>query len=177
MRGLSQSRAQRPLRLRGLQALAGRARSWLAQGQGELIVRLVLLGFVLIAAGSCCSGIRSSRATQASTTTTPPPPVDPAGGEVLRGQASFYANSLRGHPTASGERYDPRKLTAANRTLPFGTRLRVTRLDNGKSVVVTVNDRGPFGHRRRILDLSRAAAEQLDMLGAGVVQVQAQVVP
>ena len=94
----------------------------------------------------------------------------------MRGEASFYANSLSGNRTANGERYDPRKLTAANRTLPFGTKLKVTRLDNGKSVIVTVNDRGPFGHRRRILDLSRAAAAQLDMLGVGVAQVQAQVV-
>ena len=70
-------------------------------------------------------------------------------------RASFYANSLSGRPTASGERYDPKKLTAANRSLPFGTCLRVARIDNGKSVVVKVNDRGPFGHRSRILDLSR----------------------
>lgn len=134
---------------------------------------------VLLALGSCCSGIRGTRAptTAAATAGSEPPRVDPNGGEVLRGQASFYANSLSGHRTASGERYDPKKLTAANRTLPLGTRLRVTRLDNGKSVVVKVNDRGPFGHRRRILDLSRAAAQELDMIGAGVVQVQAQVIP
>jgi rare lipoprotein A len=130
-----------------------------------------------LACGSCCSGIRGTAAPASaaraggSTATTPS-----SGGEVLRGEASFYANSLRGNPTASGEPYDPKKLTAANRTLPLGTRLRVTRLDNGKSVVVRVNDRGPFGHRRRILDLSRAAAEELDMLKAGVVKVQAEVI-
>jgi rare lipoprotein A len=134
---------------------------------------------VLFAGGSCCSGIRGPRAQAASAATTSheAPSADSNGGEILRGQASFYANSLSGRPTASGERYDPKKLTAANRSLPFGTRLRVTRLDNGKSVVVKVNDRGPFGHRSRILDLSRAAAAELDMLGAGVVQVQAQVIP
>lgn len=143
------------------------------------MLRVVLLACALIAIGSCCSGIRSSRTPTAAAASTGSerPRVDPSGGEILRGQASFYANSLSGHRTASGERYDPKKLTAANRTLPLGTRLRVTRIDTGKSVVVKVNDRGPFGHRRRILDLSRAAAQELDMLGAGVVQVQAQVIP
>jgi len=101
-------------------------------------------------------------------------PEEPSG-RVLRGDASYYASFFKGRPTASGERYDPKKLTAANRTLPLGTRLRVTRVDTGKSVVVRVNDRGPFGKRRRILDLSRAAAEQLDMIGVGHAQVEAVV--
>jgi rare lipoprotein A len=136
----------------------------------------VLLGLWLLC-GSCCSGVRGPRTETAARASTTQPRAPSSGGEVLRGQASFYANSLRGNPTASGEPYDPGKLTAANRTLPLGTRLRVTRIDNGKSVIVRVNDRGPFGHRRRILDLSRAAAQQLDMLGAGVVQVQAEVLP
>jgi rare lipoprotein A len=96
-------------------------------------------------------------------------------GDVMRGDASYYASFFNGRMTSNGERYDPRKLTAANRTLPFGTRLRVTRLDTGRSVVVRVNDRGPFGKRRRILDLSRAAAEELDMIGAGHAEVEAVV--
>lgn len=96
-------------------------------------------------------------------------------GQVLRGDASYYASFFNGRRTSNGERYDPHKLTAANRTLPFGTRLRVTRLDTGRSVVVRVNDRGPFGNRHRILDLSRAAAEQLDMVGSGHTQVEAVV--
>jgi rare lipoprotein A len=90
------------------------------------------------------------------------------------GLASYYADSLAGHRTANGERYDPRALTAAHRTLPFGTQLRVTRVDTRKSVVVRVNDRGPFGDSRRVLDLSRAAARRLDMLGAGVVRVHVE---
>lgn len=97
-------------------------------------------------------------------------------GAVLRGDASYYASFFKGRMTSNGERYDPNKMTAANRTLPFGTRLRVTRLDTGKSVVVRVNDRGPFGKRRRILDLSRAAAEQLDMIGVGHAEVEAVVI-
>lgn len=94
---------------------------------------------------------------------------------TLQGQASYYHDSLSGNPTASGELYDPRVYTAAHRTLPFATVLRVTRTDSGQSVIVRVNDRGPFGDNARILDLSRRAAEQLDMLGDGVVQVRAEV--
>jgi rare lipoprotein A len=94
-------------------------------------------------------------------------------GAILRGEASYYADYFNGRKTANGERYDPRKLTAANRTLPFGTRVRITRLDTGRSVVVRVNDRGPFGKRRRIFDLSKAAARELDMLHAGRANVEA----
>lgn len=95
--------------------------------------------------------------------------------EVLRGRASYYADSLAGNPTASGERYDPGGLTAASRDLAFGTMVRVVRVDTGASVIVRVNDRGPFGDSTRILDLSRAAAERLDMMRAGVVNVRAEV--
>ena len=96
-------------------------------------------------------------------------------GRVLRGEASFYADFFNGRQTASGERYDPKKLTAANRTLPLGTRVQITRLDTGRTVVVKVNDRGPFGKRRRIFDLSKAAARQLDMLHVGTAEVEAVV--
>ena len=92
------------------------------------------------------------------------------------GQASYYGNSLAGHRTANGERYDPRAFTAAHRKLPFGTMVRVTRADDGRSVIVRVNDRGPFGNQRRIIDLSRAAAETLGMIRAGVVSVHLEVV-
>lgn len=91
------------------------------------------------------------------------------------GRASFYADSLAGNPTASGEPYDPTARTAASRTLPFGTVLRVTREDTNTSVIVLVNDRGPFGDRSRVLDLSRSAAEALDMIRAGVVDVRVEV--
>jgi len=96
--------------------------------------------------------------------------------QVLSGFASYYANSLAGNPTASGAPYDPRLYSAAHRTLPFGTRLRVTRTDAKlPPVCVTVNDRGPFRGRRRIVDLSRRAAEQLEMIGEGVVPVRVEV--
>lgn len=87
------------------------------------------------------------------------------------GTASFYASEFHGRRTASGARFDMNAMTAAHRTLPFGTRLRVTNERNGRSVVVTVNDRGPF-HKSRVLDVSRAAAERLNMVGAGSARVR-----
>lgn len=95
---------------------------------------------------------------------------------VLGGEATYYSDSLAGNHTADGERYDPDAFTAAHRSLPFGTVLRVIREPDGPSVYVRVNDRGPFGSQKRILDLSRAAARQLGMLHAGVVQVRVEVV-
>lgn len=87
------------------------------------------------------------------------------------GQASYYASKFHGRRTANGERFDNGKLTAAHRTLPFGTRVRVTNLNNGRSVTVRVNDRGPFV-KGRVIDLSVAAARRIDMVRAGVVPVR-----
>jgi rare lipoprotein A len=94
---------------------------------------------------------------------------------VQRGMATFYGSEAHGGPTASGERFDMRKMTAAHRTLPFGTRVRVTNTRNGRSVEVRINDRGPYGGRGRIIDLSEAAARRLDMINAGVVPVTLEV--
>ncbi|MFT4128643.1 MAG: septal ring lytic transglycosylase RlpA family protein [Labrys sp. (in: a-proteobacteria)] len=86
------------------------------------------------------------------------------------GTASFYGRELKGHRTANGERFNPAGLTAAHRTLPFGTTLRVTNLRNHKSVVVRVTDRGP--HKRgRLIDLSYGAAKAVGMLGMGTTRV------
>lgn len=87
------------------------------------------------------------------------------------GKASYYGDRHHGQRTASGERFDQKALTAAHRSLPFGTRVRVTNLNNERSVIVRINDRGAFV-RGRIIDVSRAAAERLDMLRAGVVPVR-----
>jgi rare lipoprotein A len=87
------------------------------------------------------------------------------------GQASYYADKFEGRATASGEIFQQRKLTAAHKTLPFGTEVRVTNLQNKKSVLVRINDRGPFV-RGRIIDLSRAAAQEIDMIRAGIVPVR-----
>jgi rare lipoprotein A len=86
------------------------------------------------------------------------------------GTASFYGREEHGGKTASGERFDMNAMTAAHRTAPLGSRLKVTNLRNGSSVVVRINDRGPFV-RGRIIDLSRAAAAQLGFIGAGVTRV------
>jgi rare lipoprotein A len=136
-----------------------------------------LLPFALSAAACCGEAKQQTIATGARYQQQEEETETEAGAhsEVLRGEASYYADFFNGRKTASGERYDPKKLTAANRTLPLGTRVRIRRVDTGQSVVVRVNDRGPFGKRRRIFDLSKAAARQLDMLHAGKVQVEAVV--
>lgn len=94
--------------------------------------------------------------------------------ETEDGVASYYHNKFHGRLTANGERYDRGELTAAHRDYPFGTWLRVISLDNGNSVIVRVNDRGPH-KKSRIVDLSRAAAEELDMVRKGVMRVRIEV--
>jgi rare lipoprotein A len=91
------------------------------------------------------------------------------------GKASWYGREQQGGPTASGERFDMHQLTAAHRTLRMGTRVRVTNLLNGRSVVVRINDRGPYG-RGRIIDVSFAAAKALDMIDKGVVPARVEVI-
>ncbi len=90
------------------------------------------------------------------------------------GQASWYGAKHHGKKTASGERFNQHALTAAHRTLAFGTRVKVTNIRNNKSVTVRVNDRGPYS-KGRIIDLSRAAANKIDMLNSGVAPVRLQV--
>jgi rare lipoprotein A len=96
---------------------------------------------------------------------------DAAGdGEIARGLASWYGEKFHGRRTASGERFDMNELTAAHPSLPFGTRLRVRNPRNGREVEVRINDRGPFTGGR-IIDLSRAAAEAIGLIQAGVAPV------
>lgn len=92
-------------------------------------------------------------------------------GYAAEGLASWYGPGFKGRKTASGKRFNPKLMTAAHRTLPFGTRLKVTNLANEKTVEVVVNDRGPF-IKGRIIDLSQGAAKKLGFAGAGVVKVQ-----
>jgi rare lipoprotein A len=92
------------------------------------------------------------------------------------GIASWYGSEHAGRPMANGAIYDPNLLTAAHRSFPFGTRLRVTHLANGRSVVVTVTDRGPYV-RRRFIDLSQQAAETLGMTKTGLARVRIEVLP
>jgi len=92
------------------------------------------------------------------------------------GLASYYADRFHGRKTASGERYDMNARTCAHPTAPFGTRLRVTVLETGRSVVVTVNDRGPFV-KGRVVDLSRAAARSLGIVERGLARVRVEPLP
>ena len=113
----------------------------------------------------------------------PPPDVDSpdrgadtAAARTQRGIVSHYGHAFAGRKTASGETFDPDALTMAHRTLPFGTRVRVTNLENRHSVDVVVNDRGPFVGNR-IGDLSLAAARRIGMVDDGVVEATLEVMP
>jgi len=123
---------------------------------------LALLVVLALFATGCAS--RHAPAAQRRVTYTAAPAT---------GDASYYASRFQGRPTASGERFDNNQLTAAHRTMPFGTKVRVTNLSNGRSVVVRVNDRGPYA-RGRIIDLSQAAAKRIDIVRAGVARVRVE---
>ncbi len=120
--------------------------------------RLFVIGLLVFALG-CSSACRHGKVP----------------GIVDTGNASWYGPGFHGKKTASGERYDMDDLTAAHRTLPFGTKVMVTRRDTGQSVVVRINDRGPFV-RGRIIDLSRGAARRIDLDRDGVTRVTLKVV-
>jgi rare lipoprotein A len=130
-----------------------------ALGERSALAGLGLAVLALAAAG--CASTKPSRPTTAAA----------APGTRIVGLASFYGQRHQGHATASGELFDMNKLTAAHRTLPFGTRLRVTNVENGRQVVVRVNDRGPWV-ADRVLDVSQAAAKSLGMTGDGVTKVE-----
>lgn len=102
-------------------------------------------------------------------------PVAAISGFSQRGEASYYGAGFQGRPTANGETFDTRQLTCAHRTLPFDTILRVRNLANDKTVMVRVNDRGPYVGGR-IVDLTEAAAERIDMKKSGVARVELTVV-
>ncbi len=96
-------------------------------------------------------------------------------GFAQRGVASFYAEAFHGRTTANGETFDMNAMTCAHRTLPFGTMLQVTNLDNDRDVTVRVNDRGPY-ISGRIIDLSKGAARSLDMIESGTANVLIEVI-
>lgn len=127
------------------------------------ILLVLLVGFGV----GCGGGAEAGRGVAS--------PANAAEGAEERGEASYYSDKLAGRSTASGEPYDPKELTAAHKTLPFGTIVRVTRVSNGQSVEVRINDRGP--HKKgRIVDLSRKAAEEIGLVRAGVADVVLRVV-
>ena len=143
---------------------------------------------ILAVAAAVCAGCAASprfagRAERThpsggGTTASPPPPPAPSSGRVLltlEGVASYYADEFHGRLTSNGETYDMNGMTCAHRTFPFGTRMRVTNLDNGRSAVVRVNDRGPF-HEGRIVDLSLGAAKELGIVPSGTARVRLEVI-
>lgn len=160
---------------------------------GNTRVRLLALFVVSFVAQSCTSLATVSRASipyaepdRIVAETAPPSEVrpqnvnlatgsKPASKHALRGAASWYGPGFHGKKTASGEIYDQTKLTAAHKTLPLGSTARVTNLENGNTVEVQINDRGPF-IEGRIIDLSRAAAGALDFVEAGIAPVRVEIV-
>ena len=129
-------------------------------------VRLALLACFLFAA---CGG-------KPSTKIKLPPPINPRIGWTQTGLASWYGPPYHGRQAANGEIYDMNKLTAAHKRLPFDSWLSVKNLSNGKTTRVRITDRGPFVGKR-IIDLSKAAAEEIDMLGSGVAKVRLTLIP
>ena len=109
--------------------------------------------------------------TRKTRITEPPAPS----GYTEEGNASWYGNPFHGRRASNGEIYDMNKMTAAHRTLPFETMVRVTNLSNGKSTTVRITDRGPFVDNR-IIDLSRAAAQEIESIGPGIVPVRIEVI-
>jgi rare lipoprotein A len=126
-------------------------RDWLMR------TRLLFVPFVLALIGGCAE--KQDEVSKAKSTFT------------QQGEASYYARSFHGEQTASGETFNQNELVAAHKTLPFGTRVKVTNLDNGKQVTVRIVDRGPF-KPGRIIDLSRVAAGRIDLIEDGVVNVK-----
>jgi len=116
--------------------------------------------------------VNPSTAARPKRSKTPPPPL-PAG-YTEEGKASWYGEPFNGRRSSNGEIYDMHKLTAAHRTMPFETMVRVTNLNNGKSTTVRITDRGPFVDNR-VIDLSLAAAREIESIGPGVVPVRLEV--
>ena len=124
------------------------------------------LALLLAAVSGCATAHRK----------VPEEPRSEAAPKVEVGLASYYGKHLQGRKTASGTPYDGDAMTCAHRVAPFGTRLRVTDLDSGRSIVVTVNDRGPYA-KGRIIDLSLAAARKLGIMKRGVAKVRVERLP
>jgi rare lipoprotein A len=125
----------------------------------------------LLAAAACAHPAMRPTAPESREAPSPPGEAGPSGPEL--GLASFYARSLQGQRTASGARYNSRAMTCAHRTYAFGTVLRVTDVESGRSVLVKVTDRGPFVPGR-VVDLSWAAARRLGILDRGVARVRVE---
>lgn len=182
LRHINQSLRHRLKEYRRLMFVAGAAAIVLGFSLGFVLLREsspVLLGAGRAGVRTITAGVGGSLApaqppepkSGAEMKAPPASPDSSPGQKVGSGEASYYGNEVAGNPTASGERFNPDALTAAHRTLPLGSRVRVTNVRNGKSVVVRINDRGPYA-KRRVIDLSRAAAGKIGMLSRGIATVR-----
>lgn len=138
------------------------------------IVPIVALVAVTVAASTACTPAATPPASEPQPPAKPPEPAFRSG--IQRGYATWYGGRLAGRRMASGEVFDPRAMTAAHRTLPLGTWVEVTCIATGRRVRVRITDRGPFGRADRIIDLSRAAADQLGIRARGIALVALHVV-
>lgn len=144
-------------------------------------LRGVALSAVCAAALGACSGTEKAGSWTEDATSWTRKQVRPASATAgpveynVVGIASWYGPKHHGKPTASGDSFDMNAMTAAHRTLPYGTKVRVTNLSNGRSIVVTINDRGPR-LENRIIDLSKAAAARLGFMRKGITRVRIQAV-
>jgi rare lipoprotein A len=162
---------------------------------GNRGLALVVPVFLALVANAACAHHTEGAGARAPATgiETPlggpstPPPASPDEGaavggspggraEVQVGYATWYGAALAGHKMSNGERFNPNAMTAAHRTLPFGTWVEVKRVDTGRSVRVRITDRGPWGHEERIIDLARAAAAKIDLVKAGLAKVEVRVI-
>jgi rare lipoprotein A len=149
----------------------------------QLGVTLAIVGLTIpgpVQADELAAGDRLASLTETVATLDESIRIEPKAEAVYemigQGEASYYGNEFAGSRTASGERFNPNGLTAAHRSLPLGTRLRVTNVANGRSVIVRVNDRGPFVHSR-LIDVSLGAAREINMVRSGKAQVRVELVP
>ena len=150
-------------------------RQLLAVSTGALAGLAAILSFALFENGRTPEAVRlgvGMASVEAQPVALAARDAPPASDEshVGTGEASYYGRELAGNPTASGEIFDPARLTAAHRTLPLGSMVRVTNSSNGEDVVVRINDRGPF-HGDRVIDLSSAAARSIGLLRTGTARV------
>ncbi|GAB5466302.1 MAG: hypothetical protein Kapaf2KO_17380 [Candidatus Kapaibacteriales bacterium] len=146
----------------------------------SIIFKTLIFGATIVLLASCSSSVKYTESggesvkrgqTHGSPSNTP----SSESGTVIIGKASYYGEKFHGRTTANGEKFDMYAMTAAHKSLPFGTVLEVVNLRNGKKTKVRVNDRGPFVPGR-VLDLSKGAAEELDMISDGVIEVEIRII-
>ena len=163
-------------------------RLWITSGANKSMdsckrwMVLVLSGAAIVFLVGCSStsrfaGRSEERSSEHKSAAQPEQSTHQSSGKILltlEGVASYYAHDFNGKMTSNGEIFDMNALTAAHRTFPFGTKVRVTNLENNKTVIVRVNDRGPF-KEGRIMDLSMGAAKEIDLIRTGTAHVRLEV--